>query len=688
MRSAGARLHGRRVRRFVTPQVRQAEPSECGLAALAIVMGHHGVHVPLEGLRARTGSTRLGLSARHLLALAHEFGFVAKALRCEPGEMAAIGLPLIAHFRFSHYLVVERVGSRRVRVNDPIDGPQFLPLQEFSQGFTGVVLTLAPAPGRVRRGRAFSTRRALAGWLRPLAPRLALAGGLAAAGGLCLAAAAGAGGIAAARILARQPAAGAIALAAALAAAALALAAAAEGRAIAAGHAAARRQAGWVLRRLRRLPTRHFADRAPARLAAQIQAALPFADAAAAVAAVQLPALPILTAAALWFGGWIGAVAVALAVAELILILAAGARRGGRIARRESAQLPAVGMPAQALAAPERWHVGDAGDELFGRLAGHHARALATALQAAEARTAVETVRTLLRTVRLLVVLALLAPAVLGNSTGPAASAALVAVVVALGAALDRLAGGFAPARLRRALHDLADLANAAPMTGEPGPRRQPASGRVVLAGVAWAASPTAPPIIAGVAVDLPAGGALAIVGPSGSGKSVLARLIAGDLAATAGTIAIGGGAASALAPGTVILLDPGATFAAATVRANLCLGRGAGEVLLTELLDAVGLAATLAPRGGLDLLLADQGRELAASERQRLAIARAMLRRPAVLVLDGVLAVLDPLLTAQIGRAVRARGITLVATGCRLPALATIDRILELPVPAGRSAR
>ncbi|MGH7055405.1 MAG: cysteine peptidase family C39 domain-containing protein, partial [Stellaceae bacterium] len=185
--SVVARLHGRLLRRIVTPPVRQAEPSECGLAALAIVMGHHGVHVPLEGLRARTGSTRLGLSARHLLVLAREFGFVAKALRCEPGEMAAIGLPLIAHVRFSHYLVVERVGLRRVRVNDPLDGPQFLPFHEFSQGFTGVVLTLAPAPGIARRGRAFSVGRALAGWLRPLAAHLALAGGLGAAWSLCLA---------------------------------------------------------------------------------------------------------------------------------------------------------------------------------------------------------------------------------------------------------------------------------------------------------------------------------------------------------------------------------------------------------------------------------------------------------------------------------------------------------------------
>lgn len=687
------RFGGRFAHRIVTPQVRQVEPSECGLAALSIVMGHCGVHVPLEVLRERAGSTRLGISARRLLAIAREFGFTAKGFRCEPDELAEIGLPLIAHFRFNHYLVVERVGSRLVRVNDPIDGPQSLPIEEFSQGFTGIVLSLVPAPGVERRGRAFSPGRELIKRLRPVAVPLALAGVLSAAGGLCLAVAAGAGAIAVERIVARRPAAGAIALTAVLAAAAIGIAAAAEHGATEAGHAAARRQAEWILRRLARLPVRYFADRLPARLAATMGAALPFADPAFAVAVVQLPALPVLAAAALWFGGWIGAAAVVLALGELILILGAGSRRGGRIARLESAQLPVVGLSSPALAASERWQVGGADAETFGRLAGYHALAMATALRAAEAQAALDALRTLLRTIRVLVVLVLLAPAVLRDGTSPGGGAALVAVVLALGAALDRLANGFFPARLGRALHDLADLSNAVPMTrgrqsqGGGSRRAGPQDGRLVLSELAWSPNPAAPPVVAGVSVALPAGGALAIAGPSGSGKTVLGRLVAGDLVPTAGSVAIGGIAASALAAGTVILLDRRMTLIAASVRDNLRLGRDANDAALTELLDDVDLGEALARRGGLDLVLAEQGRELATSECQRLAVARALLRRPSVLVLDRVLAAFDPPLAARICRAIRARGITLVAIGRRPPGLDSIDRILQLPGIAERRA-
>jgi ABC-type bacteriocin/lantibiotic exporter with double-glycine peptidase domain len=669
-------------RRIVTPQLRQAEPAECGLTALAIVMGHHGIHVPLAALRERAGSTRLGLSAQRLLAIAREFGFVAKGFRCEPGELSEIGLPLIAHFRFNHYLIVERVGARRVRVNDPIDGPRSLPIEEFSQGFTGVVLSLAPAAGIKRCGRAFSPGRELVGRLRPVAAPLACAAGWSAASGLFLVAAAGIGGSALDRLVAHRPAADAIALAVLPALAAVATAAAAERSATAAGRAAARRQSGWVLRRLARLPTRYFANRLPAQLAAKLQAAFPLADAAFALAAVQLPALFVLAAAALWFGGWIGAVAVALAGSELIVILGTGLWRGGRIARRERAQLPVVGLSRDMLAAPEGWQVGGIATELFNRLAGHHALALATALRAAEAQAAVDALRALLRTIRLLAVLVLPAPAILFSGARPAAAAALVTIAVALGIALDRFADGFAPARLRRALHDLADLSDAAAMTRARRLGRQ--AGRLLLLDAAWAPSPAAPPVVAGLSVDLPAGAALAITGPSGSGKSVLARLIAGDLVATAGTVAIGGVAAPALAAGTVILLDRKAVFVAATVRDNLRLGWSADDAALAELLDLVDLGAALAPRGGLDLLLAGQGRELAASERLRLALARALLRRPAVLVLDEILAAFDPPLAARICRAIRVRGTTLVALGRRLPAVEGIDQRIELPGAAG----
>ncbi len=672
------RLTKRFVAGVITPQVRQAEPAECGIAALAIVIGYHGVHAPLETLRERAGSTLLGLSARRLIGIAREFGFVAKAFTCDIGELVEIGLPLIAYFRFNHYLVVERVGSRSVRVNDPIDGPRVIPLEDFSRGFTGVVLSVVPAAGVERRGRVFSPGRELLRRFRPAAVQLSLAASLSAAGAACFAFAAGAGGIAFDRIVAHRSAAGAIGVAAVLAAAALVLAATAERTATAAGVATARRQARWTLRRLARLPARYFMNRLPAQLASRIQSVFAFDDFAGAVAGIQLPALGVLIGALLWFDLRLGAVVTVLAACELALIIGAGLWRGGMIARVESVQLPIVGVPSMALAVPEAWRMGDGG-ELFGRLARRHALAMATALPAAERQAALDALRTALRAGRLVGLLVLLA-ATLPAGLGLGSSTALVAITIAIGAALDRFAEGFAPARMRRALHDLADLRNAALVThAAPAGPAEPQGGRLVLADVTWAPSAAATPVIAGVSIDLPAGGVLAICGPSGSGKTVLARLVVGDLVPTAGTVTIGGVAASSSRPGTVILIDRRPPFMAASVRDNLCLGRRITDPELMDLLDAVDLAAVVAPRGGVELILLRQGQELAASERYRLAIVRALLCQPAILVLDDLLDALDPALAGRICRLLRARGVSLVATAHRLPAGLVLDNVVAL---------
>lgn len=659
----------------ISPQVRQAEPAECGIAALAIVMGHHGVHVPLAALRERAASRHLGLTARRLLAIARTFGFTAKAISCEIDVLAEIGLPLIAHFRFNHYLVIERVGRRSVRVNDPINGPRILPRRVFSEGFTGVVLSLQPAAGVEPSGNRFSPGRELLRCLRPLAGRAAAAVALSTSAAVCLAVAAAAGGRALASIASHQASLSQIASVMIAALACAGLIAASERMAVSTAAALARRQTDRILRRLANLPAEYFRNRLPARLAATVQAGLALNDAGAAAAALQLPALGVFGAAALAFGGRLALPVIVLAVAELALIIAAGTWRGSSMARVESTQLPVVGVPGSVAAAPTSRRIGDNGDDLFGRLAQRHALAMASILPAAEARAAVETLRVLLQLGRLLGVMLPLAVA-LPAGIGLADGTALVIITIAIGAALDRVADGFAPARLLRALYHFDDLEAAARSTPAPSPAT---GGRLVVAELVWAPHPSAEPVLAGLSVDLPKGGALAVCGLSSSGKSALARMIAGDLVPTAGSVEIGGGPAALSPPGVVVLIDRRPSLIAASIRDNLCLGRAVADGELLSLLDGLALGAILAPRGGLDLVLERQGQELAPSERYRLAIGRALLQQPSILVLDDMFQILDAVLTVRIGALLRHRDVSLVATGQRLPAGMGVDRLLNL---------
>lgn len=641
-------------------------------------MGHHGVHVSLETLRAEAGSTQLGVSARRLLDIARGHGFTARGFSCDISELSEIGLPLIAHFRFNHYLVVERVQTRQVQVNDPLDGPRLLSAEEFSQGFTGIVLSLAPTSARPR-GRPFSPIRTLLPRLRPFLPRLAAAAALSGAGAICLAIAASVGGRALESIVAHRSATGLIALVVLPALAAMAFTAAADHIATTAGTAAVWRQTGWVLRRLARLPAGYFASRLQGRHVRKMQAVLAFADPAIAMAAVQLPALLTFALTALWLDWRAGAVIMVLSVAELAAIAGIGLWRGGPLTRVDNAQLPIVAPSGSYLRTSMEGPVGDDGGEMFSRLARQHALALAGALPAAETQAALDAVRVLLCTSRVLAVLLMLGFALLSGAANFGSAAALVAIAIAVGAVLDRLADPGAPARLRRAAHDFADLSTAVPLVRTAARPQEPATAPLVLSGVEWAAAPMAAPIICGVSIDIPAGSVLAIHGPTGSGKSVLGRLIAGDLVPTSGTVEVGGVPAPLLPAGAVIAIDRRPRLIAASIRDNLRLGAPIDDRSIADLLVAVGLDLPLAARGGLDLVLAEEGRELALSERYQLAIVRALLRRPAIMVLDDFFEALDPALACGISRMIRARGVTLVAIGRRLPPGLPSDQVLTL---------
>src|SRR4029077_8864551 len=94
------------------------------------------------------------------------------AFRKEPGDLAAIGFPLIVFWGFNHFLVVEGMGSRGVHANDPASGRRVVSHEEFDASFTGIVISLTPGDAFQPGGDERSLFSSLAGRLHGSAPAI------------------------------------------------------------------------------------------------------------------------------------------------------------------------------------------------------------------------------------------------------------------------------------------------------------------------------------------------------------------------------------------------------------------------------------------------------------------------------------------------------------------------------------
>jgi ATP-binding cassette subfamily B protein RaxB len=122
----------------------QSEAAECGLACLAMVADAYGYKTDMASLRQRYPLSLKGATLQHLMQLADQLGLAGRALRLEPDELCQLKLPCILHWQMNHFVVLVKVKGQKVQILDPAFGRRDLSFSDVDQCFTGVALELSP----------------------------------------------------------------------------------------------------------------------------------------------------------------------------------------------------------------------------------------------------------------------------------------------------------------------------------------------------------------------------------------------------------------------------------------------------------------------------------------------------------------------------------------------------------------
>lgn len=146
-----------------TPTVLQMEASECGAASLSIILSYYGLWLPLEILRQECGVNRDGVSASNIVKAARLRGCEAVGYRWPVSRLLQNAeFPLLIHWEFNHFVVLEGVDKDNAYLNDPAVGHRVVPMENFITSYTGIALSIRPGKDFVPSGEKYNVVKVIA----------------------------------------------------------------------------------------------------------------------------------------------------------------------------------------------------------------------------------------------------------------------------------------------------------------------------------------------------------------------------------------------------------------------------------------------------------------------------------------------------------------------------------------------
>lgn len=673
------------------PTVLQMEVTECGAASLAMMLAHYGRWETLEDLRVVCGVSRDGISAKNLAVAARSFGLDAKGVSIPLEALPNQSFPVVAYWDFAHFLVVEGTSSAGVHVNDPARGRVIVPWDEADRSFTGLILRMAPN-ATFERGGATPNNP-----LRSLAWRITgmhraiwflIAGGLVAAVPALL------GPLALQAFVQQYLINGLeewVGIALLIMTLSLVL-----GMLLGVWQsivsrrltqAMTAREAQILVQRALRLPMTFYAQRYPGEIAARLQ----LVDAVSGiVAGTIIPAsvgfvTSLAVAFALFAFSWqLALIALAASAGVLLTVRAVQSKRinlAGRMSQDNAAYAAALSYALRSIETIKA--TGGEANALRGVL-GHLAKVTARGNELHSSSAVLGLLPGLVSATAGALVLGIGGLLVESGQLSVGAYIAVMALIPIFmrpiglwSAAIDTLQQ--ARSWITR-LDDLLNQPEDASGTAEP-----EGNGVLELRDVSFRYSPTAKNSVESLSLRLEPGRRVALVGASGSGKSTAARLAVGLLTPTHGTVTLDGVSVPdtevAIRAQSIGYVEQDVVLFAGSIRDNITMFDDlvpAAQVRAAARAAAIAEEIELRP-GGYEALLADGGRNMSGGQRQRLEIARVMLRAPGIVVLDEATSALDPIVEEEVMNALVASGCGLLIIAHRLSTVRDCDEIIVM---------
>jgi len=660
-----------------------------------MVLAWHGGR--LADQPAATGFAN-GATLADLVELAERSGLQPRAVRAGLDDLRRLRLPAILHWDMDHFVVLAAVKRRGLLLHDPARGRRLVSLSESDRAFTGVALELTPA---VDFSRTPAEKRAglltFLGHFRFLPRYLGLMLLLLLATQLLGLAPAVAAQLLIDQVVLAQDAGWTWRL---IAVAGLVLLSAAvldtwrRMLALESGTRLAFDSSTCVVRHLLSLPADYFARRHAGDVLSRLRSLEPIRQAGTedlVQAVAQGSVLATTLAVMLFYSPMLTAVAVSGVVATFLLTAAfLPARRRltaeslAERAREDSSLLHTLHgiAPLRAAALVARrmddWQR-------------HHSRATNAMARQGRLTICAGLGVQLAAAAEQLAFLGFGVGAVAGQKTTLGVLFAFMSLRARLGTAVMSLADLSARLYLVRAHQErLADITLQRPEPAADGRgvcRRM--RGHLRIRGLRFGWADRSPPLFDGFDLDVAPGEHVAVSGPSGSGKSTLLGLIGGQLTPDAGHISIDGIERDlwqhrSLTDQLAVVLQDDLLFEG-SIADNLCgFALRPDDARMREIAEAVGLWAAIRRLPmRQDTRVSDAVRLLSGGERQRIILARAIYRRPRLLLLDEATRSLDASTEARVLDAVDALGCTVLHVTHRPSAEMRAGRRIELGRPA-----